>query len=256
MLNTIFTIAQNTFRETMRDRILLAALAVVLIIIAFTLFIASISIEQDVRMIVDFGTSAIYILQIFVAIFIGSMLMYKEVEQKTFFLILPKPIRRYEIILGKALGLTATTFTVTLLSTLALFAILLTKGATLFVVPILLSVFLSTLEAMILILISIVFSGFTSPILSAIYTIVFFLAGHAGESLRPLIMFPQSTVIEVVARGIYYLLPNLEKFNIRNDIVFGDIPNATSIIFSLLYALFYASLLFFVASVTFKKKEF
>lgn len=256
MLNTIFTIAHNTFRETMRDRILLAALAVVLIIIAFTLFVGSISIEQDLRMIVDFGVSSIYILQIFVAVFIGSMLMYKEIEQRTFFLILPKPIKRYEIILGKAFGLTFTTFAVTMLSTLALFVILFFKGGTAFFIPILVSVFLSTLEALVLILISIVFSGFTSPILSALYTIVFFLAGHSGDSLRQLMTFPQSTASEVVARAIYYLLPNLEKFNVRNNIIFSEVPGFSAILVSTLYALFYAGLLFFIANLTFKKKEF
>ena len=256
MFRNIFTIAHNTFRETMRDRILLAALAVVLVIIAFTLFIGSISLEQNLRMIVDFGVSAIYILQIFVAIFIGSMLMYKEIEQKTFFLILPKPIHRYEIILGKAFGLTFTTLAVTLLSTLALFVILFLKGGASFFIPILISVFLSTLEAMILIFISILFSGFTSPILSAIYTVVFFLAGHSGDSLRPLIAFPISTASEVVARAIYYLLPNLEKFNIRNDIVFGEIPSMMTLFVAFLYAIFCSGLLFYLANLSFKKKEF
>src|SRR3989344_2547620 len=114
MFKRIFAIAHNTFRETLRDRILLAVLVVVLALIAFTLFVGSVSLGQDNRMIVDFGLSAIYILQIFVAIFIGSMLIYKEDERKTFFLIIPKPICREEIIIGKCVGLLGPTIAVTI----------------------------------------------------------------------------------------------------------------------------------------------
>ena len=256
MKNNILTIAHNTFRETMRDRILLAAVAVVLAIIGFSLFIGSISLEQNARMIVDFGVTAIYLLQIFVAIFIGSMLMYKEIEQKTFFLIIPKPIKRSEIILGKTLGLTITTITVTLISTLALFVILFFKDGASFFIPIVVSIFLSTLESIILILLSIVFSGFLSPILSAIFTIVIYLVGHSGDSLRTLMALTHNPLSDVLLKIIYYILPNLNKFNIRNDIVYGTMPHLQAVVFGTLYAIIYGGLLFYIAYFTFKKKEF
>ncbi len=256
MISRILTIAKNTFRETLRDRILLAALAVVIFIIGFSLFIGSISLEQDTRMIIDFGVTAIYLLQMFVAIFIGSMLIYKEVERKTFYLLIPKPIRREEIILGKCLGLTATTFAVTLLSSIALFVILLMKGSSDSILPILLSVTMSTVEAVILILLSILLSGLTSPILSAVYTIAFFLIGHSSEILRSLIMSASSVVSRVMLEITYYLLPNLEKFNIRNEIVYGTIPNIKALAFALCYGIFYSALLFFLARLMFKHKEF
>ncbi len=199
MLHHIFTIAKNTFRETMRDRIVLAACALVFIIIGFSLFIGTISIDQDIRMIIDFSLTAIYLLQIFVAIFIGSMLIYKEVERKTFFLILPKPIKIEAIILGKCLGLTATTVVVTAVSTIALYAMLYFKGGHIFFVPILTSVILSTIESSLIILISILFSGMTSPILSAIYTIGFFLIGHSASIYR-------SFMFEMAPSFFYVLL--------------------------------------------------
>ena len=128
MNQNIFAIAKNTFRETSRDKILLSGLFVIFAIILFTLFIGSISLDQGVRMIIDFSVTAIYALQMFVAIFIGSMLIYKEIERKTFYLLLPKPITRTEIIIGKCLGLTATTILVTLLSTSVLLMILAIQG--------------------------------------------------------------------------------------------------------------------------------
>ena len=256
MKNNIITIAHNTFRETMRDRILLAAVAVVLAIIGFSLFIGSISLEQNVRMIVDFGVTAIYLLQIFVAVFIGSMLMYKEIEQKTFFLIIPKPIYSYEIILGKCLGLTLTTVSVTLVSAIALFIILFFKDGASFFIPILVSIFLSTLESVILILLSILFSGFVSPIISAIFTVVIYLVGHSGDSLRTLLALTANPVTDIAIKTIYYILPNLNKFNIRNDIIYNTGINMQGVFIAVFYALLYGGLLFFIATFTFKKKEF
>ena len=256
MNTNIFTIAKNTFRETARDRILLSAFFVIIAIILFSLFIASISLDQSTRIILDFGVTAIYALQMFVAIFIGSMLIYKEIERRTFYLLLPKPISRTEIVIGKCLGLTATTILVTLLSTLALYAVLYVQSGHMYVTTILLSVFLSTLEAMILILISILFSGITSPILAAVSTIAIYLIGHGGEIFRFIFMTTKSTIIEIVTRGIYYILPNLEKFNIRNDIVYGTTPSLSLILVTTLYASAYALLLLVITHVTFKKKDF
>lgn len=256
MKNNIFVIAKNTFRETMRDRILLSGLFVILAIILFTLFIASISLDQSTRMIIDFSVTAIYALQIFVAIFIGSMLIYKEIERKTFYLLIPKPIRRTEIIIGKCLGLTATTILVTLLSTAVLYGVLYLESGHLYFYPILLSVFLSTLEAIILILISMLFSSITSPILAAVSTIAFFFIGHAGAIFRYMFMTTEIPIIRFITKGIYFILPNLEKFNIRNDIVYMTTPGGAQILVITLYAITYSLILLLVTQLAFRKKDF
>lgn len=256
MMHHIFTIAKNTFRETMRDRIVLAACALVFLMILFSMFMGTISIDQDVRMIVDFSLTAIYILQMFVAIFIGSMLIYKEVERKTFFLILPKPIRQEAIILGKCLGLTATTVVVTAISTLALYGILFFKGGNIFFLPILVSVLLSIVESSILILLSMLFSGITSPILSAVYTIGFFLIGHSSEIYRTFMYEMAPSFKLYVLQAAYYFLPNLEKFSIRNDVVYNKIPTLYVLFLTLLYGLCYMLIIFLLTKINFKKKEY
>ncbi len=256
MIKRILAIAKNTFRETLRDRILWSALVVMLALVAFSLFAGSVSLEQDSRMIIDFGLTATYLLQIFVAIFIGSMLMYKEIERRTFFLIIPKPIERGEIIAGKCIGLTATTIAVTTLSTLALFAILFMKGIHGAYAAIIVSVLLSTLESVILILLSILLSGLTSPILAAVYTIAFFLIGHSTEILRALIDSQSSQIVAMFLKIAYYVMPNLEKFNIRNDVVYGAIPDLEGVAMTIIYASCYAIVLFLLARSMFAKKEF
>lgn len=256
MLTNILAIAKNTFRETSRDRILLSAFFVIVAMILFTLFLASISLGENTRMIIDFSMTAIYALQMFVAIFIGSMLIYKEIERRTFYLILPKPISRTEIIIGKCVGLTLTTVLVTLLSTAVLYAILFIKTGEFYFYPILLSVFLSTLEAILLILISMLFSGITSPILAALSTTAFFFIGHAEDTFRYIFMTTHSPSVEFITRSIYYILPNFEKFNIRNEIIQGTLPTLSMILVATLYALTYAILLLIITQIAFKKKDF
>lgn len=256
MLNSILTIAKNTFRETIRDRILLSAIASIIAIILFTLFIGSLSLGESTRVIIDFSVTAIYILQLFVAIFIASSLIYKEVEGKTFYLILPKPISRSEILLGKTLGLTATTILVTGISTIALFLILFLKNEHTYYGLILLSTLYSTLEAILLIILSMLFSSFTSPLLAALGTTAMYFVGHAGDIFRFIFMTTTSTLAEILALGSYYLLPNLEKFNIRNDIVTLVYPSVSHILLTVLYAITYSAFLLFLSVVVFKKKDF
>lgn len=224
--------------------------------ILFTLFIGSLSLDQTTRVIIDFGITAIYALQIFVAIFIGSMLIYKEIERKTFFLVLPKPVSRTEIVIGKCLGLTTTTILVTLISTVALYIILFVQGGQLYFLPILTSVFLSTLEAILLILISILFSGVTSPILAAVSTIAFYFIGHAENIFRYIFMTTDSQALEIITRTIYYILPNFEKFNTRNDIVYSVMPSGSIVLVTILYACSYSLLLLLITHLTFRKKDF
>jgi Cu-processing system permease protein len=249
-------IAQNTFRETVRDRILWSALVVSLLLFFVALFAGTISLGQDKRIVVDIGLSAIYALQVFVAIFVGSMMIVKEVDRKTFFLILPKPILREEILLGKFFGLMGTMITVTFLTTLAFGAILVLQGLMSLIPLVLLALLLSLCEGAILILLSLAFSVLTSPTLAALYTLGCFLIGHSGGILRELITRTDAMLVQWVLEVAYFVMPNLEKFNIRNQVVYAEFPEATAVILSILYAVALSVLLFLLARWMFNQKEF
>lgn len=255
-MKTILTIAKNTFRETIRDRILVSTWFIIIAIILFSLFVGSISHDNSTRIIANFGVTAIYLLQIFIAIFVGSMLIYKEIERKTFYLLIPKPVSRLAIILGKCLGLMATTGLVTLLSTIFLLVVLSLNNGSEYLGGILLSTMLGLFEAMLLILISLLLSSLTSPILAFLTTVVIYLVGHAGNIFQYIYMTTELPVVSAVTRVIYHLLPNLEKFNIRNEIVYGTLPSVSMVELSILYALVYAALLLFLTVLVFRKKDF
>jgi Cu-processing system permease protein len=106
----IVAVAVNTFREAVRDRVLNGVLGIALALLVFTLALAEVSLDQQRRIVLDIGLASISMFSVVMAVFLGSSLLYKEIERKTLYVILPKPIRRHEFLLGKYLGIVITVF--------------------------------------------------------------------------------------------------------------------------------------------------
>jgi ABC-type transport system involved in multi-copper enzyme maturation permease subunit len=104
----VWAIAINTFREAVRDRVLYFVLAFASVVLLFTLALAQLSLDQEERVVHDVGLASISLFAVVVAVFLGSSLLYKEIERKTLYVILPKPIARHEFLVGKYLGITIT----------------------------------------------------------------------------------------------------------------------------------------------------
>ena len=107
-LGRVYAIALNTYREAVRDRVLAGVIALATGVLALTLALAELSLDQQMRVVTDLGLASISLFSVVVAIFLGSSLLYKEIERKTLYVILPKPIARYEFLLGKYFGIVAT----------------------------------------------------------------------------------------------------------------------------------------------------
>ncbi len=104
----IYAIALNTYREAVRDRVLFGVLALAAAVLTMTLALGELSLDQQMRVVTDLGLASISLFSVVVAIFLGSSLLYKEIERKTLYVILPKPIARFEFLLGKYFGIVAT----------------------------------------------------------------------------------------------------------------------------------------------------
>src|SRR5947208_16133152 len=106
----VAAIARNAFREAVRDRVLYNLVVFALLLIGGAIFLGELSAGQEAKIIVDLGLSAILLFGVFISVFIGVGLVYKEIERRTLYAILSKPISRAEFLLGKYLGLCATLF--------------------------------------------------------------------------------------------------------------------------------------------------
>ncbi len=254
-MNAILTIAKNTFRETIRDKVLYVILAFAILIIVSTIFFGSISLDQDIKVIIDLGLAGIFLFGIIIAIFIGTNLVHKEMDKRTIFLIFSKPIAKYQFVLGKFLGIAATLLLVTVAMAGVFLILLLIKKANIELILIE-AITWGYLELLVIAAISIMFSSLTSPIASTIYTICLFIIGHASNSFLYLIAQTDSKILAGILKTIHYIIPNFEKFNIRNSAIVGIGISGDQVLFTILYALVYIILALAIANFFLKKQEY
>jgi ABC-type transport system involved in multi-copper enzyme maturation permease subunit len=176
VLRRVLSIAANTFRETIRNKILYAILAFALFAIGMTFFLADLSVGDFTRIIADVGLAAIHLFGVIMAIFLGITLVSNEVDRKTIYLILSKPVRRFEFIFGKTLGLNFTLALTTLGMAMLLFLLHLAYqyGGRAEVGIFIVSAGIY-MELVLLTCLATLFSTFTTPVLSAIFTLSLFL---------------------------------------------------------------------------------
>ncbi len=253
-MKAAIAIALNTFRESIRDRLLYAILFFGLLLMGATVLLGSISLDQDVKVIKDLGLAGIFIVNFLIILSVGTNLVSKEIDRKSIYAVLTKPIERSTFIIGKFIGLGATLFVTTVMMSAVFVAVLLAKNAGL---PPLIFVALAFtyLELLFLVAIALMFSTFTAPVASALYTLAFFLIGHSmtsltrfGEQAGPFV----KGLIAVVS----HVLPNLEKFNIKNQVVYDVAVSGPQSIWTVVYAGAYITVLIMIATNILRRQEF
>jgi ABC-type transport system involved in multi-copper enzyme maturation permease subunit len=253
----VAAIARNAFREAVRDRVLYNLVVFVLLLIAGAIFVGELSAGQEGKIIVDLGLSAILLFGVFIAIFVGVGLVYKEIERRTLYAILSKPIGRGEFLLGKYLGLGLTLFVnVAIMGvglSVALFYV--KRGWNPLVVRIWPAILLIYCELMILTGVAMLFSAFSSPALSALLSFFVFVIGHFSGDLRTLSGSMPSAPARWVFAGLYYLLPNLANYNAITLAAHGQTPEARAIGVALVYGLIYTSVLLCATTLIFRRRN-
>ncbi len=252
-MKNIISIAKNTFKETIRDKILYGILAFALLFLISTIFLGSISLGEDIKIVKDFGLAGIYIFSLIITIFLGTSLIYKEIEKKTLYILLSKPVSTKEIIIGKFLGLwLSIILNVALMSAIYLALIYYEGGGIDFLS--LASILVMIFELAIFIGLTVFFSSLTTPLAGTIYSIIILYIGHSLEMLRKYTE-KSGEAAKLLANAIYYILPNLEKFNFRNSVVHDIHPRTGEIIYPILYSALYSIILLWLATITLKKRD-
>ncbi|HUD20581.1 MAG TPA: ABC transporter permease subunit [Candidatus Saccharimonadales bacterium] len=250
----IRAIAYNTTRETIRDKLLYSLIAFAVLVIAGSLLAGSVSLGQDVRVIESFGLTATLVFLLIITIFIGTQLVWREVERKTIYMALSKPVSREAFYLGKFFGL-ALTVAISAIMMGMIFLILIAVKTHGLNVSALWAVLFIILEAWLLIAAGLMFSSFTSPIASAIYTFCLVLIGHSSSTVWSVAQ-KSRLVIKAPLEFVYYIFPNLEKFNLRNEVVYNFHPSATQVLAVLLYFVAYTTFLLLLGLAIFRRDEF
>lgn len=254
----IIAIARNTFREAVRDRVLYNLVLFVLLLSVSAVFLGAASASQDAKIIVDLGLSAMLLFGAFIAIFVGVGLVYKEIERRTLYTIFAKPVGRSEFLLGKYLGLCATlAVNVAVMGAgVTLVLLYVVRGTTPLVGALWPTVALIYCELTILTAVALVFSAFSSPIVSAFGSLAVFVIGHFSLELKGFASVIDSAPLRALLIGIYYLLPNLSTFSLITPAAHGIAPPAGHLAVAALYALAWDVALVALAALTFARRDF
>ena len=267
-MDVIRYVAVNVFRESVRDRVPYNLVLFAILLMGASYLIGQLTAGQDVKIIKDLGLAAISIFGLFIAVFIGIGLVSKEVERRSIFALLAKPVSRSQFIAGKYLGLVFTLAANLVVMVVAMYAVLaylgwiqseLARAAK--TVPVtdpamLKAVLLIFVELMLITAIALFFSTFSTPMLSAALTVGLYIAGHFNADLRNFDQVVDAPAAVWLARGLYHVLPDLSAFDVKAQVVHGLPVTAGYLAWTIGYGLAYIAALLVAATVIFSRRDF
>ena len=254
-MSRVLAIARNTLRELARERVVLVLALFGLALVLGSQALSPLALGEGRKVVIDFGLAASMLLATLLAVFLGSSLLHKELERRTIYAVLSKPIRREEFLLGKFVGLWVTTGLLLAGMTLILLAVVtLSYRETPW--SILGAAALSLVELGIVTALVILFSAFTTPALTALFTAGGVVAGHFAEDLRYFASQGAPAIVQAVTQGAYWMLPHLGLFNARGLVVHGAPIGPERLAFSVAYGLLYIAGVIVLAGTIFRQREF
>ena len=261
-------VAVSVFKESVRDKVLYNLVAFAVLLIAVSYLLGQLTAGQDVKIIKDLGLASIATFGLFIAVFIGIGLVWKEVERRSIYSLLSKPVRRSEFILGKYAGLVLTLFVNVSVMTVAFYVVLAYLDTQFpdsvreaWAAPatdpgMLRAVALIFVELLLVTAIALFLSTFSSPFLSAALTFGVWVIGHFNADLRNFEAVVDSPAAASLARGLYYVLPNFAAFDIKTQVVHALPVPGSYVVTTAIYGVVYIALLLTAAILIFSRRDF
>ncbi len=257
-VNRVIAIANNSFREVVRDRILYIIGFYAVILGAAAMLLPQLAAATEDKMFLDLGLAVMSILSLIIAVFVGTGLVSKEIEKRTILMLIAKPISRPEFILGKYLGL-STVLALLVVAMSAIYLIFLqvnniSYSATSIVIN---GIFL-ILQLSLISAIAIAFGVFTGSMLATALTFAVYLMGNITQDLLKLARISENPGLERITQGLYLLLPDLSRLDLKNEAVYGfsALPDSTTLFINAGYSLLYSAMLLAIAAWIFSQREF
>jgi ABC-type transport system involved in multi-copper enzyme maturation permease subunit len=249
-------IALNTFREAVRDRVLYNLVVFVLLLVASAPLFGAISIDIERLVLVNVGLSSISLFGVIIAIFIGIGLVAKEIEKKTLYTILSRPVRRWEFIVGKYFGLLMTLVVNAALMTVGFYIALLIAARPLTAADsrLLVAIYFIILQFLMVTAITLLFSSFSTPIFSAVFSFALYAIGTFSEDLRNFAALSHGPT-QWLMTAAAYLVPNFAALNVISRVAHNQPVSGDLIAFNSLYALLYSAAVTAGAVIIFERRN-
>lgn len=261
-------VALATFRESVRDRVFYNLVLFAVLLVAASLLIGQLTAGQDVKIIKDLSLAATSLFGLCIAIVVGIGLVSKEVDRRSVYPLLAKPVRRSELIVGKYLGLLLTLLVNVVVMTAAIYLVLfyLARGvppniqqawdAPALDPALLKAIALIYLELATVTAVALFFSSYSSPLLSAIFTLGIYVIGQFNADLKQFDRIVNAPAAVALAKGLYYLLPDFARFDVKLAVVHGQPVPVAYVAATAAYALLYIAALVFGAAALFARRDF
>ena len=266
-MRVIRLVAVNVFKESVRDKVLYNLVAFAVLLIVSTFLLGQLTAGQDIKIIKDLGLAAISLFGLMIAVFIGIGLVWKEVDKRSIYGVLSKPVSRQEFVLGKFFGLLLTLAVNLLVMTVAFYAVLalnawMASPATLAAMQtpaadpaMLKAILLIGIELTLVTAIALFFSTFSSPFLSAGLTVGLWVIGHFNNDFRNFGDIVDSRAAVWLTRALYYLLPNFAAFDIKSQVIWGEPVAGRDLALTVLYGFVYVALVVTGAVTIFSRRD-
>ena len=252
---TAALIARNTYREATRDRLMAGMLGAGIVLLVVTQLATPLALGEGSRLTVDLGLSGISLIGLFAVLLVGTSLVAKELERRTIYNLLSRPISRSSYLVGKWAGLSAALWTVAAVLGIALWITLALRGVHDRTPAIFEATYMAGLELTVVTAIAVLFSSLSTPVLSALYTLGLYLVGQWSYDLRELAAHYPAPLSHLM-RLISDLAPNLPLFNVRSLAAAGATTTLAHLGIATVYALLYAACVLCLATAAFESRDF
>ena len=251
----MLNIALNTFREIVRNKFLYMIIFFAFVFILFSITLWTLTLWNDSKIIIDFWMSMIEVFWIIWVLFVGSQLLFKEIEWKTIFLILSKPIKRYEFILWKFLGFSGTILLIVVFQAILYLMMLYLKDIEITQL-IIFSIIFTFFKLELLLALVFFFSSFMSNMITIMVSILFYISGHSFSLLLDLVNRTKNEFVIKLVEILQLLFPPFEALNIKNHIGgFVEFSNKF-FLFNAWYSIIYLIIILYFTVIIFNKKKF
>ncbi|MEL7474922.1 MAG: ABC transporter permease [Cyanobacteria bacterium J06555_12] len=255
-VNRVWAIAHNVFREMVRDKILYLVLLFLAVMTGAVLLIPDIANGAEVTVVLNIGLAGINILALLVAAFLGPNLINKEIEKRTMYLLVAKPISRAELLVGKHIGMS-----VLISVLLAIMTPIYLGGVAMLQTDLpfgslVLAILFIFLEQVVILGAAIMFGVITSSLIATLLTLALYVMGHLSQTLLQFASNMDASATKTIMQGLFLILPNFTRLNLKNDAIYAQLPSPADMGFSALYSLCYATALLSIAVIVFSRRQF
>ena len=253
-MRAIVAVAANTFREAIRDRVLYLFLGFAFVLLVSSKLFGMLTVGDEGKVIKDLGLAGIQFFSMLIAVMMSVLLISREIESRTVFNVLAKPVQRWQFLIGKYLGLLATV-AVNLALMVGLLVVVVLIYQREFDPGLLLAGAMTMLEMALLTAFATLFSVLTKPILGSVFTLAVFVIGHVSADIWLLTKHLKTAISRPLIGVVYYMLSNLERFNFKTEVVHDLAIPLAAVGWAIVYGLAYTCLVLLLACLRFGRRD-